>query len=99
MNAAATGEDVVWWDGVPYPLLVERFEPVERREGDWVASGPGWALRFAVAAVRSADERLVLLRSRYVQPIGRFEGTLPAPAGATAAVRLSGVTEDHQARW
>lgn len=49
--------------------------------------------------VRQADENLVLVRSRYVQPIGRFHGTLPGPDGEAVAVSLVGVTEDHEAVW
>ena len=50
-------------------------------------------------AQRAADDRVGPFVSRYVQPLGVFEGTLPTPEGGTAPVRFRGVTEDHEARW
>lgn len=47
---------------------------------------------------RVATEDLLLVRSAYVQPIGRFEGALPDPTGHPVEVSLTGVTEDHRAR-
>ena len=99
MNAVA-GEDVVWWDGQPHHLDVDALGPTgPRLAGDWHVSGPGWALEVASAGARSADENLLLVRSRYVQPVGTFTGTLPDPTGRPVPVRLVGVTEDHVARW
>lgn len=99
MNAAADGEDVVWWDRVPYSLELTSLEPVDATDGPWRLTGPGWDLHFEPAAVRSADENLWLVRSRYVQPIGRFVGTLPGPDGDAVPIDIVGVTEDHHARW
>lgn len=97
MNAAGPGEDLVWWDGCPQALQVKELL---RGEDLWRLRGPGWSLRFRSDAVRSADERLGPVRSRYVQPIGTFSGTLPGPSGSTVEVpRLHGVTEEHEARW
>jgi hypothetical protein len=94
-------EDVVWWDGVPHHLPVERLQPQDDWDptGDWVVSGPGWELWFEPRGVRAKDEKLVLATSRYVQPIGTFAGTLPDPSGQPVEVRLAGVTEDHYAVW
>lgn len=99
MNGVAAGEDVVWWDGRPHPLEVAELGPVGRRAGDWHLAGPGWSLDLASSGARAADENLLVVRSRYVQPVGTFTGTLPDPAGRPVAVRLVGVTEDHLARW
>jgi hypothetical protein len=101
MNARAEGEDVVWWDGSPYGLAAHTLRPVSESEPEagWEASGPGWSLSFTPAGVRAKDERLPLLTSRYVQPIGRFVGTLPDPDGTPRQVTLTGVTEDHLAIW
>lgn len=94
------GEDVVWWDDQPHGLTVDTLAPVDGdARGAWRVAGPGWALDFASTAVREADEDLWLVRSRYVQPVGVFDGTLPGPDGAPVAVRLVGVTEDHEATW
>jgi hypothetical protein len=99
MNGRGPGEDLVWWDGRPRPLVVEQLGPADGPEGEWRVSGPDWALRFEPEGVRAADENLLLLRSRYVQPIGRFLGTLPGPGGEAVPVTLTGVTEDHLAVW
>ena len=42
---------------------------------------------------------LIVAKSRYVQPIGTFSGTLRLPGGEVAVADLVGVTEDHAARW
>ena len=96
----AVGEDVVWWDGMPHTLRVTELGPATTRAtGDWRVAGPGWSLDVDVAGVRAADENLLVVRSRYVQPIGMFRGMLPGPDGDTVPVTLVGVTEDHDARW
>lgn len=99
MNAAGQGEDVVWWDGVPHRLGVEHLDPIGALAGDWRILGRHWALHLAVAGVREADDDLFLVRSRYVQPVGTFTGTLPDPEGIPTPVTLVGVTEEHETRW
>lgn len=101
MNARKDGENVVWWDGQPYALVTDRLEP---EHGDparsWRLGGPGWSLRLEPHGVRKADESLLVVRSRYVQPIGVFRGTLPDPEGGSVEIEyLIGVTEDHEAVW
>lgn len=100
MNTAGAGEDVVWWDGVPYTLDVAELAPATADPGGpWRVRGEGCDLAFTPAGLRAADERLPFARSRYVQPIGWFEGTLAAPGGEVIPVRFPGVTEDHEAVW
>lgn len=100
MNGAGPGEDVVWLAGRPAPLEVKRLEAVDDVDGRWVVEGPGWGLEFTPLGVRAARERLVVVRSAYVQPIGTFAGTLPDDTGGTVEVAcLPGVTEDHEALW
>ncbi|MBW3620229.1 MAG: DUF2804 domain-containing protein [Actinobacteria bacterium] len=100
MNAGGAGEDVVWWDGTPYPLGVSELAPVgDDPAGGWVVAGPGWRVDLEPVGVRAAAEDLLLVSSRYVQPVGRLTGTLPGPDGVPVDVELTGVTESHQARW
>ncbi|MFP5308554.1 MAG: DUF2804 family protein [Actinomycetes bacterium] len=101
MNALADGEDVVWWDGVPHALDVTGLAPAVATDpaGAWVVGGPGWELVLEPWGVRAADEDLRVVRSRYVQPLGVLRGTLPGPDGQPVGVRLTGVTEDHEATW
>lgn len=96
MNGAGPGEDIVWWDGEPKRLDVKELAP---RPDGWRLSGPRWSLDFDVVAERRANERLGPVLSRYVQPVGRFSGTLPGPGGGIVEVSFPGVTEDHEARW
>ena len=100
MNGRGPGEDLVWVDGVPHPVEMEHLAPTGgEATGPWRVSGPGWGLRFEPWGVRAADENLVVLRSSYTQPIGRFTGTLPDRDGQPLQVELTGVTEDHLAVW
>lgn len=85
---------------MPHALTVTVLSPTgDDPRGRWQVSGPDWELRLEPAGARSAVENLLVVRSRYVQPIGRFAGTLPDPSGQPVEVRLVGVTEDHAARW
>lgn len=100
MNGVGSGENVVWWDGVPHALDLDELAPIGRdASGTWQVAGPDWELRLEPSGTRSAVENLLVVRSRYVQPIGHFDGTLPDPSGRPVEVRLVGVTEDHWARW
>jgi hypothetical protein len=59
--------------------------------------GPcGETLRFQPQAERRRDDNLLVLRSSYRQPFGRFTGILPD--GFEVAEGF-GVMERHQARW
>lgn len=101
MNGRADGEDVVWWDGVPYPLDLTALCPLDEADvaGAWRVAGPGWELRLDPAGVRAADEDLKFVVSRYTQPVGCFSGVLPDPDGRAVPVTLVGVSEHHEARW
>lgn len=56
-------------------------------------------LVFTPDGVRAEDKNLLVAASRYVQPIGTFRGTVRAPGGSAMQVEITGVTEDHRARW
>jgi hypothetical protein len=58
-------------------------------------------LEFEARGARRQDVDLWIAKSRYVQPIGMFRGTL-RPGGGAAAIEirdLPGVTEDQETRW
>ena len=55
-------------------------------------------LRFSAEATRARNEQLVLLRSRYRQPFGRYHGSLPGPEPIVVADGF-GVAEDHDVYW
>jgi hypothetical protein len=52
-------------------------------------------LEFRAEGVRSQDKNLVLAISRWIQPIGTWTGTIHG----VSIGELSGVLEDHVARW
>jgi hypothetical protein len=99
MNGREAGEDVVWWDGVPHALPVSTLAPAAEASGRWQLAGPGTDLGLLPVGARSADERLGLVTSAYVQPFGRWTGSLTDPIGLERRVTLAGVAEDHLAVW
>ncbi|UTH76210.1 DUF2804 domain-containing protein [Chromobacterium sp. IIBBL 290-4] len=58
-------------------------------------------LIFTPEGARREDKNLIIAASRYVQPIGRFNGALVDPASGQRHIieNLVGVTEDHLSRW
>lgn len=97
-------ENVLWLDGQPVPLGAAQFSFDAARPLDpWqVHTEDGLLdLTFTPEGARAADKNLGFAASHYVQPIGRFTGTVRA--SRTAMPRqvqdLLGVTEDHRSRW
>jgi hypothetical protein len=87
-DGADVSERTVWVDGEPRAVDPVAFAPDLSRVGD---------LRFSEWASRVDDTNRVLLRSRYRQPFGSFEGTLPGGGPRLAAGY--GVMEWHDVRW
>jgi hypothetical protein len=61
-----------------------------------VSFGEGGALRFASEAVRTHRGHMLVIRSDYRQPFGRFSGSLPGVGRVDGGL---GVMEHHIARW
>lgn len=91
-DAAQASERTVWVDGRAHEVGPVAFEPAL----DGVRFAEGGALAFTAEAVRERHDAVGPLRSDYVQPFGRFTGTLP---GAGPLVSGFGVMERHAARW
>jgi len=97
-------ENAVWLDGVPWRVGAAQFNfdaanpllPWHIRTDDGCV-----ALRFTPEGARYGDKNLLIASSRYVQPVGRFDGLLVHPlSGERYPVEaLAGVTEDHHSRW
>lgn len=85
-------ERAIWVDGHPHETGPARFSPAF----DEIALDDGAQLRFATEAVRARRENMLLVRSDYRQPFGRFSGTLP---GGIELAEGLGVVERHSARW
>lgn len=91
-DSPANSERTIWIDGVPQEVGPVRFTS----DLSAVAFAEGGALGFTAEAVRQRRDNLVLLRSAYCQPFGRFAGTLP---GAIRLRDAFGVMEEHTALW
>ncbi|MEO9385704.1 DUF2804 domain-containing protein [Chromobacterium phragmitis] len=97
-------ENAVWLDGRLWRVGAADFDyqpdaplaPWRIRSADGLVD-----LVFTPEGARREDKNLIVAASRYVQPVGRFDGALIDPdSGARHPVRaLAGVAEDHVSRW
>lgn len=97
-------ENALWLDGRLLPLGAAQFEfDASQPLAPWrVRTACGQLdARFEPVAARAAHRNLGWIASRYVQPVGRFHGSV-RPEGEPVAQPfegLWGVTEDHASRW
>jgi len=97
-------ENALWLDGSLYALGAAQFvfdpdaplEPWQVRTDDGLLD-----LVFTPEGARREDKDLVVAASRYIQPIGVFDGWVRARPDAPRVdvSGLVGVTEDHRSRW
>jgi hypothetical protein len=98
-------ENVLWIDGEPRQIgrAHIEFSNTEPMRPWKISTECGSVdLRFAPQGVRTANTRLPLVISQYIQPVGAFAGTIRDHEGRSLEVNasdLTGVTEDHLARW
>lgn len=91
-DTPGASEQTVWVDGSPH----EAESPRISTDLSNVGFPSGDRLDFHEEEARSHEENLLIVRSRYTQPFGRFSGRLPT-AGSLA--RGLGVMETHAAVW
>lgn len=91
-DSPVNSERTIWIEGQPQEVGPVRFTS----DLSAVAFAEGGALSFTVEATRQRRDNLVLLRSEYRQPFGRFAGTLP---GGIRLRDAFGVMEEHTAVW
>jgi Protein of unknown function (DUF2804) len=95
-------ENAVWHEGRLHPVgAAEIVYDASSATGAWrIRTLDGVVdLTFRPEGQRRQDKDLFIAKSRYVQPIGTFSGTIKLPDGEIAVADLVGVTEDHTARW
>jgi hypothetical protein len=80
-------ERTVWVDGESHEVPPQEFAH------DLSSVG---GLRFTEWSAREEDKNLIVMRSRYRQPFGTFEGELP---GGLRLADGYGVMEEHDVRW
>lgn len=89
-------ECALFADGEVHPLAEATFTfDRDRPSEPWRIEGEGIDLRFEVGAVHAQNTNLVVVRSRFLQPVGTFFGTL---AGRTID-GTPGVVEDQDVLW
>ena len=65
----------------------------------WRLTGRGIDLRFSPGGVHHQHTNLVVVKSRFVQPVGVFEGTLSLGGREVEVRDLPGVVEDQDVLW
>jgi hypothetical protein len=91
-DAPRNSERTIWIDGAPREVGPVRFAP----DLGAIEGPSGETLRFDRHAERRRDDNLLVVRSTYRQPFGRFSGIVPD--GLELAEGF-GVMERHEARW
>lgn len=92
----------LWVDDTLIPLGEGRFEldPTEPSRPWRIRTACGGVdLRFVAGAIHAQTEDLVVIRSRFLQPAGRFTGTLRAGGADLGELDLLGVAEDQDVTW
>ena len=97
-------ENALWLDGKVISLSAANFDfDANNPLGTWhITTADGLLdLYFQPEGCRQEDKNLLIAVSRYVQPIGTFNGWVKAGKDALpqAISNLVGVTEDHFSRW
>jgi Protein of unknown function (DUF2804) len=85
-------ERAVWVAGEPHETAPVSFTAGLER----ISCEDGSVLEFKAEAERSRSENLLIVKSDYRAPFGRFSGTLP---GGIALAHGLGVIEHHRALW
>lgn len=95
-------ECAVWVDDQVYPVGLGKFSfDPERPLLPWRITSTCGALdlRFEPGEVHAENKDLVLVKSRFSQPVGHYSGTIKVGGRSLTVSRLLGVTEDQDATW
>jgi hypothetical protein len=95
-------ECAAWVDGEVFPLREGRFE-LDRDQplSEWRVSTADGAvdLRFTPGGMHAERKNFGLIHSRFVQPVGRYAGTLRVGGKELVLDGVLGVTEDQDVLW
>ncbi len=93
-------ECAAFFGGQVHPLGEPRFdfEPA-RPERPWTLRADGIDLTFDVGAVHAQNTNLGLVRSRFLQPVGTFRGTIRIGDRHVDLDGVPGVVEDQDVLW
>lgn len=82
------------------PIAEPRFEfDAEEPMKPWRLVGDGIDLAFRPGGVHAQHTNLLLVKSRFVQPVGVFQGTMRVAGREIAVENLPGVVEDQDVLW
>ena len=91
--AAFLGDEV-------FPIAEPRFEfDVKDPMKPWRLVGEGIELAFRPGGVHAQNTNLLFVKSRFVQPVGTFSGTVRVAGRDVAVEGLPGVVEDQDVLW
>ena len=86
--------------GKVFPLAEPRFEfDVRQPMRQWRLVGEGIDLAFEPGGIHAQNTNLGLVKSRFVQPVGAFTGTLRIDGRDVYVEGLPGVVEDQDVLW
>jgi hypothetical protein len=91
-DAARNSERTLWVEGEPREVAPVHFAA----DLSAITGHDGETLHFEAQAERARNDNLLVFRSLYRQPFGRFAGTLP---GGVELDHGYGVMERHDVRW
>lgn len=95
-------ECAVWIDGEPFPIGEGRFTYDKANvRAPWTITSTCGALelRFTPSAVHEEAQDLKLVKSNFVQPVGRFTGTVTVDGRRHRIEGIPGVVEDQDVVW
>ncbi len=94
-------ECAAWYDGGLYPLAEGAFDyQAEAPEAPWtVTSGSDFHARFAVDGIHREEKNFGVLKSRFLQPVGAFEGALQLAGKRIEFANMLGVVEEQDVLW
>ena len=87
-------------NGDVFPISEPKFGfDAERPELPWTLRGDGIDLTFETGAVHAQHTNLGVIRSRFVQPVGTFSGSIRVDGKDVLVRNLPGVVEDQDVLW
>ena len=93
-------ECAAFLSGEVVPLAEPSFEfDVSEPMRPWRIRGPGIDLTFEPGAVHAQATNLLVVKSRFVQPVGTFSGTVNVRGRDVRVSGLPGVVEDQDVLW
>lgn len=96
-------ENTLWINGVPEPAgeMAFSYDPKDPL-APWKIQSKDQKidLTFFPEGMRRADDNFWVLASRFIQPLGRFEGKITTESGTALVLEnTGGVVEEHYAKW